>query len=82
MLRVAPVNRTEADAMIHSIKAIKLLQGVRGTPACDLSALADTLVRFSELPFIYTEIAEADLNPVFLFPKGLVVGDVRVIKNI
>ncbi len=37
--------------------------------------------RFSELPFIYPEISEADLNPVFLLHEGLVVGDVRIIKK-
>lgn len=80
-LRIAPISRFEADKMIRSIKAIKLLQGARGSQPCDLDALAETLVRFSELPFIYPDIAEADLNPVFLLPKGMVVGDVRVIKK-
>jgi len=80
-LRVAPVNLYEATKMIHSIKAIKLLQGARGSEPCDLDALAETLTRFSELPFIYPEIAEADLNPVFVLPKGMLVGDVRVIKK-
>ena len=39
------------------------------------------LVNFSRLPFRYPEIAEVDLNPVFVLPKGLVVGDVRVIRK-
>ena len=37
------------------------------------------MVRVSELPFRYPEIAELDLNPVFAWPDGAVVGDVRVI---
>jgi hypothetical protein len=67
--------------MIHQIKAIQLLTGARGTPPCDLEALAQTLSNFSRLPFLYPEIGEVDLNPVFLLKKGLVVGDVRVIKK-
>ena len=43
--------------------------------------LADVLVNFSQLPFRYPEIGEVDLNPVFLFSQGLVVGDVRVIRR-
>jgi len=80
-LRVAPVERAEAEAMIREIRAFPLLAGVRGRAPRDLDALADTLVNFSRLPFRYPEIGEIDLNPVFLFSKGLVVGDVRVIRN-
>src|SRR5271157_1900475 len=81
VLRVAPVDVDEAMEMIQQIKAIKLLTGVRGSSPCDLQALAQTLSNFSRLPFLYPEIGEVDLNPVFLLPKGLVVGDVRVIKK-
>ncbi len=80
-LRVAPVNRAEAEAMIREIKSFPLLEGVRGQKPCDLGALADVLVSFSQLPFRYPEIDEIDLNPVFLFSEGLVVGDVRVIRK-
>ena len=80
-LRVAPVNRTEAEAMIREIRSFPILEGVRGQPRCDLDALADVLINFSQLPFRYPEIIELDLNPVFVFPKGLMVGDVRVIRK-
>jgi acyl-CoA synthetase (NDP forming) len=80
-LRVAPVDRAEADAMIRSLRAFSILAGVRGQPARDLDALADLLVQCSHLPFRYPEIAELDMNPVFLLDRGLVVGDVRVITR-
>lgn len=80
-LRVAPVDRAGAEAMIREIRAYPILEGVRGQKPCDLDALADLLVNFSHLPFRYPEIAEVDLNPVFLFSQGLVVGDVRVIRK-
>jgi acyl-CoA synthetase (NDP forming) len=78
-LRVAPVDRAEAEGMIREIRSFPILQGVRGQAPRDLEALAETLVNFSRLPFLYPEIAEIDLNPVFVLSKGLVVGDVRVI---
>ncbi|MFA5837254.1 MAG: acetate--CoA ligase family protein [Bellilinea sp.] len=81
VLRVAPVEPDEAMEMIHEIRGIKLLQGARGRPPYDLEALAQTLAAFSRLPFIYPQISEVDLNPVFLRADGLVVGDVRVITR-
>jgi acyl-CoA synthetase (NDP forming) len=80
-LRVAPIGHNEAKAMICEIKSYPLLQGVRGQPARDTGALADLLVTVSQLPFRYPDIAEIDLNPVFSFENGLVVGDVRVIRK-
>jgi acyl-CoA synthetase (NDP forming) len=80
-LRVAPIDCAEAEEMIREIRAFPILDGARGQPLCDLGALADTLVKLSWLPFQYPEVAEIDLNPVFLFSQGLVVGDVRVIRK-
>jgi len=80
-LRVAPVDRDTAREMIAEIRSARLLQGARGRKPADLEALADLLVRFSGLPFRYPEIGEIDLNPVFVFPEGLFVGDVRVIRK-
>lgn len=82
-LRVAPIDRDEAETMIREIASFPLLEGVRGEPRRDLDALADVLVRFSELPFQYPGLQELDLNPVFLLRdgEGLLVGDVRVITS-
>jgi acyl-CoA synthetase (NDP forming) len=80
-LRVAPIDQAEAMAMIREIKAIALLEGVRGEAPRDLETLAQVLVKLSQLPFRFPEIGEIDLNPVFLFSEGLVVGDVRIIRR-
>ncbi len=78
-LRVAPVDYAQAEAMIREIRSFPILKGIRGQAPRDLDALAEALVNFSRLPILYPDIAEIDLNPVFVFSKGLVVGDVRVI---
>ena len=65
--------------MIRSIRAFPILSGARGQRPCDLDALAELLVVFSQLPFRYPEIAEIDLNPVFAGPEDVVAGDVRII---
>jgi len=80
-LRIAPLDYADADAMIREIKAFPILEGARGQPTRDLNAVAKILVNFSRLPFRYPEIEEIDLNPVFLLTKGLLVGDVRVIRD-
>jgi acetyltransferase len=82
-LRVAPIDHAEAARMIREIESFPLLEGLRGQPPCDLDALAEVLVRFSQLPFQYPALRELDLNPVFLFEegRGLLVGDVRVITD-
>jgi acetyltransferase len=78
-LRVAPIDCAEAEAMIRSIRAFPILAGARGQPPCNLAALAELVARVSELPFRYPQIAELDLNPVFVGASGALVGDVRVI---
>jgi acetyltransferase len=78
-LRVAPLDRAEADAMIQEVRAYPVLCGVRGRGPSDLQALAELLVCCSRLPFQYPDLLELDLNPVFLLPDGVLVGDVRVI---
>jgi acetyltransferase len=80
-LRVAPLDRAEAEAMIRELRSLPLLEGARGQPRSDLEALADILVVFSQLPFRYPDVSEIDLNPVFVFPKGVLVGDARVIRR-
>jgi acyl-CoA synthetase (NDP forming) len=79
VLKVAPVDRSEAAAMIRSIRAYPILQGIRGERPANLEALAEAIVNFSRLPFLYPDLAEADLNPVFVLPTGVLVGDVRLI---
>jgi acetyltransferase len=80
-MRPAPLNRTAAAEMINEIKMLPLLQGVRGQKAVNFDLLEETMVKFSMLPFKYPEVAELDLNPLFLTEKEILVGDVRVITS-
>jgi acetate---CoA ligase (ADP-forming) len=67
-LRRCPITRSEAQAMIAEVKGARLLQGFRGRPAADL---ADTLVRVSYLAIhIEEHLAELDINPLTVLPKG------------
>jgi acyl-CoA synthetase (NDP forming) len=55
----------------------KLVAGFRG-PALDREALADLLVRVSQLAEDFPEVAELDLNPVLAGPERIVAVDARV----
>lgn len=78
-IRVAPVSREEALEMIESIRAYPILKGIRGQKGVDLEGLAQMISNLSQLPFLYPDIAEVDLNPVFASAGGCVAADVRII---
>jgi len=68
--RVAPIDRREAKEMLSEIRAYSLLRGVRGEKPSDLDAIADTLVRVSQLVTDFPNIVELDINPLLVFPAG------------
>jgi acetyltransferase len=68
--RVAPFTRLEAEAMLEEIRSKALLDGVRGKPAVDKKAIVDTLLRMGQLVQEFPEIAEFDINPLIVYPKG------------
>jgi len=78
-LRIAPFEREEALRMIGSLRAARLLQGYRGSPARDRGALADLLARLARLASRYPAIRELDFNPVFVLERGALIGDVRLL---
>ncbi|NUK27112.1 acetate--CoA ligase family protein [Streptomyces lunaelactis] len=77
--RLAPASEADALDMLDSIRAAEILRGVRGGAAVDRDALADVVVRVSELAADFPEIAEVDLNPVFASADGVMAADVRIL---
>ena len=78
-LRLLPLTKEEAIDMIREIKGYGLIVGYRGRPAVDEQALADCLLAVARISQDYPEIVEIDLNPVFAYPDGIQVADVRMI---
>lgn len=68
--RIAPFNREEAMTMMQEIRSFDLLRGVRGQLPADLEAVADTLLRLSQLVTDFPEIVELDINPLMVFERG------------
>jgi acyl-CoA synthetase (NDP forming) len=73
--RIAPVSRDEALAMIREVKAFPLLDGARGRPRCDVSAIADALVALSDLALATRDTLDSiDINPFVSFAPGQGLG--------
>jgi acetyl coenzyme A synthetase (ADP forming)-like protein len=81
--RLAPMWETSAENMIRSIKAYRVLQGIRGRPAADIKAAKLCILRLSEMVSNHPEIAELDINPLILYPdgQGCVVADARIVLS-
>ncbi|MFX0104366.1 MAG: acetate--CoA ligase family protein [Candidatus Hodarchaeota archaeon] len=77
--RIAPITEYDANEMIHEIKGFPILDGYRGKPKADIKAIVDTLLKISDLVVKHEQINEIDLNPVFIYEKGLVCVDARII---
>jgi acetyl coenzyme A synthetase (ADP forming)-like protein len=77
-MRLAPLGRREAAAMLRELRTFPLLDGYRGRPAVDIAAIEDVLLRISSLAAAHPEIAELDCNPVIAGEEGSVVVDARI----
>ncbi|MCE5333646.1 MAG: acetate--CoA ligase family protein [Desulfobacteraceae bacterium] len=79
-MRLLPLTRDEAAAMLREIKAAPLLKGFRGHPPIDEAAVVDGLLGLSAIAEEHPEIVEIDLNPVLAYSEGMVVVDARIIR--
>ena len=77
-VRVAPLTDHDVDEMLQSLRSYPLFNGYRGAAVLDVAALRTLLHRISTLVTEVTEIAEIDLNPVFLLEHGVAVADARI----
>jgi ATP-grasp domain len=74
----APLTRRGAAEMVRSLKTFPLLDGYRGAPHADVSALEELLLRISALAAAHPEIAELDRNPLLAGPGAATIVDARV----
>lgn len=66
------LSNKEALEMLHALKTWPLLDGYRGRPKCDVGALVNVIVQFSELvAALGDRLLECEINPIFVFPEGM-----------
>jgi acyl-CoA synthetase (NDP forming) len=75
---LAPLTFNEADSMIRSLKAYRIIKGTRGKPGINEQKFAEIIVRLSSLLRFATEIKEMDLNPLIGSPEEITVVDARI----
>jgi acetate---CoA ligase (ADP-forming) len=69
--RLAPVDESEAAAMLRQLRSAALLDGFRGMPKADVVALARLISLTSRIAAAGSEsIAELELNPVIVHAAG------------
>ncbi|MDQ2734038.1 MAG: acetate--CoA ligase family protein [Pseudomonadota bacterium] len=69
--RLAPIARSDADAMLRELRGFPLLDGARGRPKADVDAVVDALLRLSALAVdLRDDLAELDINPLTVLPAG------------
>jgi acetyl coenzyme A synthetase (ADP forming)-like protein len=79
-VRITPITDVDVAEMLDSLRMAPLLRGHRGAPPADVPALTDLLHRVGAMVEDLPEVAELDLNPVFVRPegRGVVAVDVRL----
>jgi acyl-CoA synthetase (NDP forming) len=69
--RLAPIGRSDAEAMLRELRGFALLDGARGRPKADVDAVVDALLRLSALAVdLRDDLAELDINPLTVLPAG------------
>jgi acetyl coenzyme A synthetase (ADP forming)-like protein len=76
--RIAPLTDLDAEELVTTGKAGRLVGGYRGAPPANVPALTDLVHRLARLGEELPEVAELDLNPVLALPDRCVAVDARV----
>jgi acetyltransferase len=77
-LALPPLNLRLARDMISRTRIFRLLKGYWDRPSVHLDAIAETLIKLSQLIVDFAEIAELDINPLLADDYGVVALDARV----
>ncbi|MEI6124147.1 MAG: acetate--CoA ligase family protein [Bacteroidota bacterium] len=75
---LSPIGKTEATAMIKSLKSYKIIEGVRGQKGINQALLVDVICRLSALLQTAPEIRELDFNPLLGSADKVVAVDARI----
>jgi len=68
-------------AEIGELKAAGLLRGARAQQAADIDALADAIGRIGAFLLAHPGVSEIDINPLVVYPKGVLALDVLLVTR-
>jgi acyl-CoA synthetase (NDP forming) len=77
-----PLDAAQAATLLQRLRGRRLLGAFRGRPARDIAALAEAIARLSSLvAALGPDLAELDINPLFVLPegRGVRIGDALLV---
>lgn len=76
-----PVGRDDVAAALRGLKCFPLLNGFRGRPAADLTAVVDAVMAIAAFAGAHLDtLAELDVNPLMVGPAGAVAVDALIVE--
>jgi acetate---CoA ligase (ADP-forming) len=70
-IRLLPVSRIDAEAMIGELRVGQLLSGFRGAKPCDIEALVEAVLCMAAMAEVLADqLVEAEINPLVVLPEG------------
>jgi acyl-CoA synthetase (NDP forming) len=70
-MRLLPLRPSDPEEMLSGLKSRILLEGFRGRPRADISALFQAVHQIAEMAETLGErLVEAEINPLFVLPAG------------
>jgi acyl-CoA synthetase (NDP forming) len=70
-LRLLPIDRATAEAMLGELRGAPLLHGFRGRPRADVPALVDAILAFARMgEAMGDRLVTAEINPLFVLAEG------------
>ncbi len=76
-----PLNNTLAQALVDRSRAARLFAGYRDLPPVDRQAVADALVRLSQIAVDFPRIASVSVNPLRAGPAGVIALDASITQR-
>lgn len=78
-IRLAPIDRKEAEEMVSEVRMSRLLTGFRGKARISLRPIIRVLLKVSKM-MEKENIKEMDINPLIVNSSGAFAVDVRIVK--
>src|SRR5262249_14044428 len=78
-LMPADLAREEIVLEVSKLKGACVLRGGRGLPPADVEAAADVAARIGALLRGRPDVVEVDINPLVVYPKGVLALDALVV---
>lgn len=68
--KIAPINESDIEEMLHEVKGTKVLLGARTKKKYDIDSLKKMIKSVSLIALTYPEIQEIEMNPVIINENG------------